>query len=606
MCGIIGYVGNKNAQDIIISGLKSLEYRGYDSSGIAYTFDKKINIIKCEGKVTNLEAKLNKNIISNIGIGHTRWATHGVPNEINAHPHKVGNTTLVHNGIIENYIELKNDLKKYYQFKSETDTEVACALIDHLYSELKDKYKALKKAKEIIKGSYAFAIIFDDELDSIYSIRKDSPLILAKKDDNYFLASDIAAILNYTNEYYLLEPNEYAKINKNGLFIYDENYKLIEKNKNTYEGSREDIMKGGYAHFMLKEIHEESKVYKNIIKAYLPNYKISELEKSFGDFSKYENITIVGCGSAYHAGLAVKNLIEEYANIKVNVEMASEYRYKKIFSNPKELVIVISQSGETADTLEALRIAKKHKMDTLGIINVLSSSIARESDKVIYSLAGCEIAVATTKAYLSQVLILSLLTILMGYQKKLISENDANNYLLNLKDLIKETQLILNSEEEYKKLAKKIFTKREMFFIGRNTDYSLCMEASLKMKEISYIHSESYAAGELKHGTISLIEDDTIVVGIITNDNIASKTISNLKETKARGSRIIIVTTQEIKDKYLNDSFYNDAIIVNNLNPFFQSLTVMTTIQFLAYYVALFKGENIDKPRNLAKSVTVE
>ena len=606
MCGIIGYVGNKNAQDIIISGLKSLEYRGYDSSGIAYTFDKKINIIKCEGKVTNLEAKLNKNIISNIGIGHTRWATHGVPNEINAHPHKVGNTTLVHNGIIENYIELKNDLKKYYQFKSETDTEVACALIDHLYSELKDKYKALKKAKEIIKGSYAFAIIFDDELDSIYSIRKDSPLILAKKDDNYFLASDIAAILNYTNEYYLLEPNEYAKINKNGLFIYDENYKLIEKNKNTYEGSREDIMKGGYAHFMLKEIHEESKVYKNIIKAYLPNYKISELEKSFGDFSKYENITIVGCGSAYHAGLAVKNLIEEYANIKVNVEMASEYRYKKIFSNPKELVIVISQSGETADTLEALRIAKKHKMDTLGIINVLSSSIARESDKVIYSLAGCEIAVATTKAYLSRVLILSLLTILMGYQKKLISENDANNYLLNLKDLIKETQLILNSEEEYKKLAKKIFTKREMFFIGRNTDYSLCMEASLKMKEISYIHSESYAAGELKHGTISLIEDDTIVVGIITNDNIASKTISNLKETKARGSRIIIVTTQEIKDKYLNDSFYNDAIIVNNLNPFFQSLTVMTTIQFLAYYVALFKGENIDKPRNLAKSVTVE
>ncbi len=606
MCGIVGYIGHENAQNVLISGLKSLEYRGYDSSGIAYTFDKKINIIKCEGKVANLEDKLDKSIQTNVGIGHTRWATHGVPNEVNAHPHKVGMTTLVHNGIIENYIELKKDLSKYYQFKSETDTEVACALIDHFYCELKDKLKALKKAKEVIQGSYAFAIIFDDELDTIYSIRKDSPLILAQKDNNYFLASDIAAILNYTNEYFLLEADEYAKINQDGLLIYDKDFHIIKKHKNIYEGSQEDIMKGGYKHFMLKEIHEEAKVYENIIKAYLPNYSIHDLENKFGDFSKYESITIVGCGSAYHAGLAIKNLLEEYADIKTNVEMASEYRYKKIFDNPKELVILISQSGETADTLEALRISKKHGMDTLGIINVLSSSIARESDKVIYSLAGCEIAVATTKAYLSQVLILSLLTILISYQKKKINEKEADKYLLNLKDTIKETKNILNNEKSYAKIAKKIYSEREMFFIGRNTDYALCMEASLKMKEISYIHSESYAAGELKHGTISLIEEGMVVVGIITKDDIASKTISNLKETKARGSRIIVATTEEMKEKYLNDKFYDELITVNNLNPFFQSLTIMTTIQFLSYYVALYKGENIDKPRNLAKSVTVE
>ena len=606
MCGIVGYVGKNNAQEVLISGLKSLEYRGYDSSGIAYVYENKLEIIKSEGKVSNLESKLNKNIQTNIGIGHTRWATHGVPNEINAHPHKKGITTLVHNGIIENYIELKNELSKYYKFESETDTEVAAALIDYLYKEEKDKLKALKKAKEKIIGSYAFAIIFDDELDSIYSIRKDSPLILAKNNDDYFLASDIAAILEYTNKYYLLEKDEYAKITFNNLFIYDKDFNIINKKENIYEGNILDIMKGGYDHFMLKEIHEEAKVYENIIKAYLPNYNIKDLEKSFGDFSKYETITIVGCGSAYHAGLACKNLIEEYANIKVNLEMASEYRYKKIFSNPKELVILISQSGETADTLEALRIAKEHNMDTLGIINVLSSSIARESKSVIYTLAGCEIAVATTKAYLSQVLILSLLSILIGYQKKYIKEDDANKYLLNIKDLIKDTEEILNNENEYKELAKKIYKEREMFFIGRNTDYALCMEASLKVKEISYVHSESYAAGELKHGTISLIEDGTIVFGIITKDNIASKTISNLKETKARGSKIIIVTTKKINDKYLHDKFYDELIVVNNLNPFFQSMTIMTTIQFISYYVALLKGENIDKPRNLAKSVTVE
>ena len=606
MCGIVGYVGKENAQNILIDGLKSLEYRGYDSSGIAINNDNKIEIIKSVGKVSNLENKINKNIKSNIGIGHTRWATHGVPNEINAHPHKVGQTTIVHNGIIENYVELKKELSKIYTFKSETDTEVACALIDFLYNEEKDKLKALKKSMEIIKGSYAFAIIFDDEKDAIYAIRKDSPLIITEKDNEYYLASDIAALLKYTNKYYLLDFGEIAKLSFNGLTIYDNNFNIIKKDINIYEGTSNDIMLNGFKHFMLKEIHDETNVYQNIIKNYVPNLSIHDLEKSFKYLDKYQNITIVGCGSAYHAGMVGKYLLEEYANIETNVLMASEYRYQKIFPKENELVILISQSGETADTLEALRKAKNNNLDTLGIINVHSSSIARESKEVIYILAGCEIAVATTKAYLAQVLILSLIAIYKGYKNKSINEEQANNYLKELNNMIDDTSTILNNKEEYQKLANKIYQTREMFFIGRGIDYALCMEASLKMKEISYIHSEAYAAGELKHGTISLIENNTIVIGIVTNKEIASKTISNLKETKARGSKIILVTTKELYKDYEQDKFYEDVIIVNNLNSFLQPLTIITTLQLLSYYVALLKGENIDKPRNLAKSVTVE
>ena len=606
MCGIVGYVGKNNAKDILINGLKALEYRGYDSSGIAFVQNNKLNIIKSEGKVSKLEEKLSNNIVSNVGIGHTRWATHGIPNEINAHPHKVGSTTLVHNGIIENYIELKQSLAKYYTFKSETDTEVACALIDYLYKKEKDKLNALKKAKEIMKGSYAFAIIFDDELDTIYAIRKDSPLVIAKKDDDYFLASDIAAILTYTNKYYLLEQDEYVKLTKNGLFIYDSNFNQIEKKENTYEGTSNDVMLNGFSHFMIKEIHDEINVYQNIIKEYVPNYSIDDLEKSFNYLTKYKKITIVGCGSAYHVGMISKSLFEEYANIPCDVIMASEYRYKKIFKENNELVILISQSGETADTLEALRKAKENNIDTLGIVNVHSSSIARESDKVIYILAGCEIAVATTKAYLAQALILSLMSMYLSYKNSIITKDTANNYLNELHNLINDTKDILDNKEYYHNLAKKIYQNREMFFIGRCIDYALCMEASLKMKEISYIHSEAYPAGELKHGTISLIENNTIVVGIVTNPSIASKTISNLKETKARGSKIILVTTKELFNEYQNDNFYEEKIIVNNLNPFLQSLTIITTLQLLSYYVALEKGESIDKPRNLAKSVTVE
>lgn len=604
MCGIIGYLGNNNAKEIIISGLKALEYRGYDSSGIAYVLNKKIKIIKSEGKVANLEKKLDSKM-SNIGIGHTRWATHGKPNEINAHPHRIGNTTIVHNGIIENYIELKSKLKDKYKFVSETDTEVACALIDYYAKEENNKLKAIKKATDEIEGSYAFAIIFDDELDTIYATRKDSPLIIANKDNEFYLASDIAAILKHTNEYYIIDQREIAII-KNKIEIFNHDLKPVNKKKSVYEGTLNDVMKNGFKHFMLKEIYDETSVYKNILKTYVPSKNIKELIKNMGNFSKYEKITIVGCGSAYHAGMVAKYFFEEFSNVETNVEMASEYRYKKIFPNKKELVILISQSGETADTLEALRKAKDNKIDTLGIINVLSSSIARESDKVIYCLAGCEIAVATTKAYLAQVLILILLSILISYEKKLITEKEANIILNDLSKLQNETKSILDNIKKYQNIAKKIYHDKQMFFIGRNIDYALCQEASLKMKEISYIHSEAYPAGELKHGTISLIENNTLVVGIVTKESIADKTISNLKETKARGSKIILVTTNKLFKKYQNDKFYEDVIIVNDINSFYNSMTIITTLQLLSYYVALYKGESIDQPRNLAKSVTVE
>ena len=607
MCGIIGYVGEKNAKDVIISGLKSLEYRGYDSSGIAYNTNNVIKIVKNEGKVGNLEKKLeSEKNISHIGIGHTRWATHGKPNETNAHPHKQGITTLVHNGIIENYVELKNSLKDIYQFKSETDTEVACALIDYYTKRTNNKLNAIKEAVSKIIGSYALAIIFDDEPNTIYAVRKDSPLILAKTNNDCFLASDIAAILTYTNKYYILDQGNIAKLCANEIKIYDEDLNEIQKEIHEYNGTLNDVMKNGYEHFMLKEIHDEVKVYQDIINTYVPDFDILTLQKKFGDFKRYQKITIIGCGSAYHTGMAAKYLFENYTNIETNVEMASEYRYKKVFPNSNELVILISQSGETADTLEALRLAKENKIDTLGIINVPSSSIARESDKVIYCLAGCEIAVATTKAYLAQLLILSFLSILMAYEREKLNKEEANNYLKDLKQLIIDTKEIINNQDKYKTIAQDIFKDHEMFFIGRNIDYALCMEASLKMKEISYIHSEAYPAGELKHGTISLIENNMLVTGIVTNKNIATKTISNLKETMARGAKILLVTTKDLFKDIENDKFYDYSIIVNNLNNFFQSLTIITTLQLLSYYVALYKGENIDQPRNLAKSVTVE
>lgn len=606
MCGIVGYTGNKNSIKVLIKGLKNLEYRGYDSSGIAFIEKDKIKILKQEGKIKNLEKLITDDDNSNIGIGHTRWATHGQASKTNAHPHRVGHTTLVHNGIIENYIKLKEKLiKQGYTFKTDTDTEVACALIDSLYKETKNKLLTLKKANEKIIGSYAFAIIFDDDKENIYVMRKDSPLIIALGEGENFIASDVPAILEFANKYQLLEKDEYGVINKNKVIIYNNDLKEIKKEIKTYEESLEAAQKNGYEHFMLKEINDEPTT---LTATYEQFFKqdINELLKNMPDFSKYKDIDIIGCGSAYHAGLVGKKLIETYADIKVNTYLASEYRYEKNFSTKDTLTILISQSGETADTLAALRKAKERGIDTLGIINTVGSSIAREASQVFYIKVGCEISVATTKAYQAQVLILELLALSLAVRKNKITKDEANKILQSIKQIPQEITKEIQNKQAYDNIAKKIYAKEDIFFLGRGIDYSLCMEASLKLKEISYIHSEAYAAGELKHGTISLIEQNTPVIGLVTDKNLAMKTISNIKETKARGSFVVLVTLDSIYEDYKNDDFYDEIITLKDLNDFTSPLLAMTIFQLLSYEVAYLKGEEIDKPRNLAKSVTVE
>lgn len=569
MCGIYCYVGKKKAIPILLEGLSNLEYRGYDSAGIAYVTDK-INIIKEKGRLDNLKKILNLDTNTYLGIGHTRWATHGKPNKKNAHPHRQGKVTLVHNGIIENYQELKLLLKDY-RFKSETDTEVLCCLIDKLLKENNDILKVLSKLKEIIKGSYALGIILDDDLNNIYGIKKNSPLILAKSNIGNFLASDIPAILKYTNNYILLDDDDIVKLNKNEVIIYDSNLNILDKKVNTFDGDINKISKGNYEHFMLKEIFEQPDV---LYKTYLENQNLPDLKK-------YNKIHIVGCGSAYHAGLIGKYYIEKYCNIEVNVEVASEYRYKNNFIDKNTLVIFISQSGETADTLACVKKVKE-KCDTLGIINVIDSSIAREVKNVIYTKAGCEIAVATTKAYSCQILVLMMMAL----------KKDITSLISKINDLLKNN---------YEELAKKIYKSEHLFYIGRNLDYYLALEGSLKLKEISYINSVSYPAGELKHGTISLIEKNTIVIAIATDKDLVEKTISNIKEVKARGAYVIYITTNNLNQE---SDFYDDKIVIEK--DLYQPLLTIIPIQLIAYHVAKLRKCDIDKPKNLAKSVTVE
>lgn len=607
MCGIIGYAGKeKNAIHVLINGLKNLEYRGYDSAGIAIRENNHVEIVKTEGKIVNLEKKIKGLKDSNIGIGHTRWATHGGATTINSHPHRVGTVTLVHNGIIENYEKIKKDLiKEGYEFKSSTDTEVACALIDKLYKKTNDKLKTLKEANSIINGSFAFAIMFDDDENNLYAMRKDSPLIIGVGDTCNFLASDVPAILEFTNKYILLDKNEYAVINNEKIVIYDENQNVLTKEILTYDGDKETKMKDGYEHFMLKEINDEPTVFDNMFKQFDAD-NIDDLKKSMPCFSKYKKIDIIGCGSAYHAGLLGKSLIEEHADVLVNVEIASEYRYKKTFSDMDTLTILISQSGETADTLAALRKAKEIGIDTLGIVNTVSSSIAREADDVLYIKAGAEISVATTKAYSAQVLMLLLIALVIGYENKKISMEEANNVISEIKKLPKYIKEVISKKSLCDDVAKSIYEKNNIFFIGRKVDYALCMEGSLKLKEVSYIHSESYAAGELKHGTISLIEEGTVVISIVTDEDIEEKTISNIKEVKARNAYVVLITTDKIYEKYKTSDFYDKKIVLENKNDYINPLLVATILQLLAYQVAYLRGEAIDQPRNLAKSVTVE
>lgn len=597
MCGIVGYVGKKNCIPILIDGLKNLEYRGYDSAGIAFLDDNQIKVIKKQGRLVNLIENVDNKYYSNLGIGHTRWATHGVANEVNAHPHHVGDITLIHNGIIENYEELRNELINHgYQIDTENDTKIACAYIDYLYKNNHDMLKTLSMLKEKFKGSYALGILVNGS-NKLYAIRKDSPLIIGVSNDGYYIASDVFAILNETNKYIVLDNNEVVILD-NKVNVYNDGV-LVDKKILTFNHKADEITKNGYSHFMLKEIHEQDNLAKKLIDMYLEN-KDTIINK-MPCFDKYEKIDIVACGSAYHAGMIGKSLIEEYGDIPVSVNLASEYRYKKLFLNDKTLVIAISQSGETADTLASVNIAKQNNADTLGIVNVALSSIARVCDNVLYTNAGPEIAVATTKAYSMQVLMLTLIALNIGVSKNLI-DKDKLDYIINNYRLL-PSKIKEEINKNYSDIAKQIYNKNDIFFIGRNVDYALAMEGSLKLKEISYLHAESYAAGELKHGTISLIEEGTPVIAIVTDDKIYEKTISNIKEVKARGANVILITNDKLD---VNGDFYDSKIIVSNLHNLVNSLITIVPLQLIAYEVAKMKNLDIDKPRNLAKSVTVE
>ena len=581
MCGIIGYVGEKRFSiDVIIDGLKHLEYRGYDSAGIAYVKDNNVVIEREVGRISNLENVLKKDT-SHIGIGHTRWATHGKPTKENAHPHKVGNITLVHNGIIDNFMELKSTLmSEGYTFKSDTDTEVAAAYIDSLYKENNDMIKSLSICVNKFLGSYAFGIINELETDVLYALRKDSPLIIGVGENENFIASDVPSILKYTNKYIDIENDEIVKITKDEVTVYDKNCNIINKEISVFEGDANLVEKNGYETYMLKEIHEEAEVIK----------KTSESSIDF-DITKYDEIDIVACGSAYHAGLVGKYMIEKLCNIKVNVCIASEYQYDKHFYKGKTLVIAISQSGETADTKKCVNIANEMGVDTLGIVNVKGSSIARICKHVIYTLAGPEIAVATTKAYLAQITTLILLAVKNSKEK--INTEDLQKLPYYIETLI---------NKDYTSLANMLYTKDDIYFIGRGIDYALCMEGSLKLKEISYIHSEAYAAGELKHGTISLISEGTPVIVVATSDELYLKTISNAKEVKARGAYVILVTDKEV----INEGVYDELISIPKVTEELRPILTIIPLQLISYEVAKLKGNDIDKPKNLAKSVTVE
>lgn len=589
MCGIVGYAGKTNVIKNIMTGLKSLEYRGYDSSGIAY-LDKNnnIKIYKKVGQIKNLDQILNYEDEASLGISHTRWATHGGVTDTNAHPHNQGKITLVHNGIIENYEELKKELEKEgYNFKSSTDSEVAAALIDKLYKENKDMLKTLVILKDKLKGSYAFNIINSDIHNKIYGIRKDVPLIVGVSDHGNMFASDIPAILHVTNKYIVLNNNEIVELEQDNIKYYNSEGKEITKEVKEYAGTIDSISKNGYDHFMLKEINEESEVVKNILNLYTKNNKIKDIY----NIKKYKNIDIVACGSASFAGQIGKYYIEKYANIKTEVYYASEYRYQKNFFTKDTLVILISQSGETADTLAALKLAKENGINTLAIVNRRDSSIAREADSVIYTEAGIEVAVATTKAYLAQVLILLLLA---------FKDNNKETKLLEDLKLLPNLITKYINEYDYSNIANILKDKEHIFYLGRGIDYYLSMEGSLKLKEISYIHSEAFQAGELKHGSISLIDKDFGVVSVVTDKTISDKTISNLKEVSARGAKIITITN--IKD----NNFADYTILVEDYDEILNPLLVIVPMQMLAYNVAKLRNCDIDKPRNLAKSVTVE
>lgn len=584
MCGIIGYIGKNDATKKIINTLERLEYRGYDSAGIAY-YDGNITIEKAVGKINNLKVKIRDNE-ANMGIGHTRWATHGGVTENNAHPFCQGKFTIVHNGIIENYGIIKNNLvKKGYTFNSETDSEVIAALLDDTYKDNGNTLDTIFRVSNILEGSYAVLIINSDELDKIYCIRKDSPLIIGIGDDENFIVSDMSAVKNYTDRYYLLDNYDIGIVTKDDVKIYNNN-KLVNKSVYTFDYKTDEYDKQGFSHYMLKEINEEEQLFRT---------NMLDTLDSIPSIKEYDKIYIVGCGSAYYAGLVGAYFIEKYADKEVITCLASEFRYKKLFLKENDLVIFISQSGETADTLASLRIARDLGAKTLAIVNALGSSIAREAHETIYTNCGIEVAVATTKVYAMQVYILGLLAIKN-------SNEDYQKLLPYYKNLSKQIHDIIKGEQ-YLEVANQIYDKDNIFFLGRNIDYAISLEGSLKLKEISYIHSEAYPAGELKHGTISLISDNTIVISIITNDNIKNKTISNIKEVVARGAYSIIIARDDLE---IDKDTYDILIKIPKSIPLLDPILTVVMLQLISYHVAKLRKTDIDKPRNLAKSVTVE
>lgn len=610
MCGIVGYIGKKQAAPVLLDGLKKLEYRGYDSAGVAVLNpDGEIEIVKAKGRLKVLSDMTDggKSVKGVCGIGHTRWATHGEPSENNAHPHCNDEKTIaaVHNGIIENYIELKDKLiRRGYTFYSQTDTEVATKLVDYYYKKYGDRLRAISEFALRVRGSYALAVIYKDLPDTIFAIRKDSPMIIGSAGGETFLASDVPAILNYTRKVYYMDNLQIACLEKDGVTFYNLDREVTEKKPVEITWDAEAAEKGGWEHFMLKEIHEQPKVIADTINYVCKNGDIdfSEVGLCEKGLKKLKGVVIVGCGSAYHAGVVMQYVIEDLARIPVRVELASEYRYRNPVVNG-ELLIVISQSGETADSLAAMREAKKNGLKTLAIVNVLGSSIAREADYVFYTKAGPEISVATTKAYSAQLIAGYLFAVKLAKVRKTISDDCYKALLSELYALPEKVNELLESKEEIQKFAAKTMDRNDVFFIGRGTDYAVSIEGSLKLKEISYIHSEAYAAGELKHGTISLIEKGTLVFGVLTQKRLIEKTISNLEETASRGALIAVVASENVSVE--NTGVKNVFRIPQTDMHFTPSLAVIP-LQLFAYYLSVLRGNDVDKPRNLAKSVTVE
>ena len=606
MCGIVGYVGKRNAQDVLLDGLEKLEYRGYDSAGVALALEGGIRVVKSKGRLAELRKRLAVEALarSGCGIGHTRWATHGEPSDVNSHPHSTPRVSIVHNGIIENYGVLKERLMaKGYTFESETDTEVLVKLIDSCYEG--EPLKALRAALAMVRGSYALAVLFRDFPDTLFAVKRESPLIVGWGEEENFIASDIPALLKYTRRYSVLEEGDMAVVNANGIRFYNEFAEPVEREVLTANWDQEAAEKGGYPHFMLKEINEQPAAITATVSPRvengLPDLRVPELTDE--RLRRIGTVHLVGCGTAMHAGMVGKAAIEALARVPAQVEIASEFRYRNPILRPEDLVIIISQSGETSDTMAALKLAKSRGVPVLAIVNVVGSSIARAADYVMYTYAGPEIAVASTKAYMVQMCVLYLFALRLAYARGMQTDAEIRRLtaeLLRAGEVIKPR---LADCEQIKYLASRFVNTQSCFFIGRGFDYSLSLEGSLKLKEISYVHSDAYAAGELKHGTISLVTDGVPVIALATQKQVYEKTISNAKETKSRGAKVLLFTTQ---DAVVPDGVADYVVRLDDYDDLLMPLQLIVPLQLFAYYMAVLRGCDVDKPRNLAKSVTVE